>query len=75
MFWLDLAIAARHEAEQAFFEGEDAEVEDDIPRLRLQPMSVITSYSIHYTKLYEMTERPRSARASPQRATPNSKPK
>jgi len=39
MFWLDLAIAARHEVEQAFFEGEDAEVEDDIPRLRLQPMS------------------------------------
>ncbi len=41
MFWLDLAIAARHQAEQAFFEDEDDEavVEDDIPRLRLEPMS------------------------------------
>jgi len=39
MFWLDLAIAARNEAEQAFFESDGDAVEDDIPRLRLEPFS------------------------------------
>ncbi|WP_159684545.1 hypothetical protein [Cognatazoarcus halotolerans] len=35
MLWLDIALARRQDAEQAFFEFEDEDTEDDIPRMQL----------------------------------------
>lgn len=35
MLWLDIALARRQDAEQAFFEFDDEELEDDIPRMQL----------------------------------------
>jgi len=35
MLWLDIALARRQDAEQAFFEFDDEDIEDDIPRMQL----------------------------------------
>lgn len=35
MLWLDIALARRQDAEQAFFEFDEEEIEDEIPRMQL----------------------------------------
>ncbi|MCB1888774.1 MAG: hypothetical protein KDH20_14295 [Rhodocyclaceae bacterium] len=39
MFWLDLAVASRRDAERAFFDLDDVPLEDDIPRERIEDLS------------------------------------
>lgn len=39
MIWLDLAIAARHDAERAFFDVDGVDAPDQIPRLQLADFS------------------------------------
>ena len=39
MFWLDLAVASRRDAERAYFEFEDGTDEDEITRARLEDVS------------------------------------